>query len=52
MVDATTQTEWKCDCHAAEDHLPRLEGAKWKDNLLVRHHLQTNYQRHHLQLKN
>lgn len=36
MVDASTQTEWKSDCNAAEVSFPRLDGAKWKDNLFVR----------------
>lgn len=36
LVDASTQTESKCDCHVSNE-LPQLKGGKWKDNIYVRY---------------
>lgn len=36
MIDAATQTEWKCDCHIFSDNLPPIVEGKRKRNLLDR----------------
>lgn len=34
MIDISTQTEWKCDCHISGDNVPPIVGGKRKRNSL------------------